>query len=215
MNKKVSGIAKLLPKDLDESVLNEIADLVSGIIQEQVEARVKVLEAKVHGFLRSRVDAIKEHAMTELTYESKEYRDAKMFNEMKTLFALDLDDEDQPKVVQKVTEELEDVREESEVLAEELKTTLTENEKLKTSITALTGKVRLLVNSLTTAKDRITNLKEDTAKPFKSSEKAVVVSNVKDEINKEKVRQVDPDVAELLGEGVMRLMPTYNSNGKE
>jgi len=55
-NEKVQNIAELLPEGLTEATLNEIAELVNSVINEQVEEQSRMLEAKVQAFLRMKID---------------------------------------------------------------------------------------------------------------------------------------------------------------
>ena len=59
-------IAELLPEGLSEAAVTEIATLVNTVISEQVEEKIRGLEAKVKGFMRSRVNELKDQALAEL-----------------------------------------------------------------------------------------------------------------------------------------------------
>ena len=52
---KFDDISTLLPEGLTEDTVTEIATLVSDVISEEVENKVKDLENKVHGFLRMKM----------------------------------------------------------------------------------------------------------------------------------------------------------------
>ena len=57
---KFDSISELLPEGLTEETVEEIAALVSTVISEEVEAKIKNLENKVHGFLRLKIEEVNE-----------------------------------------------------------------------------------------------------------------------------------------------------------
>ena len=134
-------LSELLPEGMDDAVATEIASLVSNIVNEQVEARVKVLEAKVHGFLRSNVDTIKQHALTELVHENKDVRDAAMFREIKSLFVSDMDQESQLESVKRTSQDNDDLVQEVAALTHELTEAVKQKDKYRVANRALSGKV--------------------------------------------------------------------------
>ena len=64
-------IAKLLPENLSESGLEEIASIIEETVQERVDAETKSLEAKVGGFMRMKLNEMKEQAVRELERTTK------------------------------------------------------------------------------------------------------------------------------------------------
>ena len=77
--KQVLPIAELLPEGLSTAAISEIATLVNTVIEEQVNEKIQELEAKVKGFMRLRVDELKNHAMRELQEEESTVRNAELF----------------------------------------------------------------------------------------------------------------------------------------
>ena len=63
---QITPIAELLPEGLSEAAVNEIAHLVNTVIKEQVEEKVHQLESKVTGFIRLKVDDLKDQALQDL-----------------------------------------------------------------------------------------------------------------------------------------------------
>ena len=92
---EIKSIAELLPEGLSEETVTQIAELVDSVIKEEVNERVKLLEAKVKGFLRMEIQSIKEHALKELQEESEVYRNAQLFESIKSLMALELSEKDE------------------------------------------------------------------------------------------------------------------------
>ena len=193
----------LLPEGLNESTVNEIAKLVDEVIAEQVEDKVRNLEAKVHGFLRLKIDELKEHAELELEKSSSVFRNAKLFESIRTLMAMELHQDDEDSAVSEVLGSNDQLSEEVNVLTSELEQAMSENNTLETTITVLSKKIDLLESKSEDLVEENQLLEESQPKPFKSSEKAVMVS---EELYK--TRQSSDN--EFLTEEVMRYMP-FNS----
>ena len=121
---KLTNIAELLPQNMSEEAVKKIAKLVEDTINEEVSKKFNILEAKVQGFLRTQIEQIKEHALKELTEESELYRNAHLFEEVKSLMALELSPKDEKNAVSKVVTEASELEEENEVLVNELNTVL-------------------------------------------------------------------------------------------
>ena len=200
MPNKFDNITELLPEGLTEATVSQIAELVDSVISEQVEEKVKELEAKVQGFLRLRVDEVKDHAMKELELENDTYKNAKLFESIKTLMAIELGSNDEDSAVGKISGENVQLEEEVDVLTEELKAALTENSNLETTIYALSGKIDNLEETERKLQGKVEYLEEAKEKPFKSSEKAVVISE-----NNDEPRRISEN--EFLSEDIMKYMP--------
>lgn len=209
---KQTTLAELLPEGLDDTHVQAIADLINEIVDNQVEAQVKILEAKVKAFLRSRVDIIKEHALGELTLESEDYRNAKLFEDIKSLVLLEAKADDEDSAVSMIKEGAEDIQkeyaEDIKVLLEKIEQLTDDNDSLKLNNRALKGKLNKLENNLTEIKETV----EARKKPFKSSEKAQVVKSNVDKATEEKNTVVSEELTSLLSEESMRLMPQTRGN---
>lgn len=205
---KAEKIMEFLPEGVDDAIATEIANLVSNIVNEQVEARVKILEAKVHGFLRSNIEKIKEHAIAELVQENDQARDAAMFREIKSLFVEDLNEEDQLESVKRTSQENDDLVGEVAALTEELTEATREKEKLRVANKALSGKVNMLSESLKEIKVEVESIQENR-RPVKSSEKALMASVVKEETKQSTPVELG-QLASMINEESMKLMPFKN-----
>ena len=202
-------IAELLPEGLSEAAITEIATLVNNVITEQVDEKVRELEAKVKGFIRSRVDEVKDQAMRELNEESDVLRNASLFESVKTLMALELKKDDEESAISDLVQEQREYEEEVGVLTEELKKSFEENEKLATSLKALSSKVDRLEEDKVTLMEAVEVLEESKEQPFKSSEQAVIIAEDVDkrEVNKPEAQAYN----ELSTPEVMKFMPQHNS----
>ena len=203
-------IAELLPEGLSEAAISEIATLVNTVISEQVEDKTRVLEAKVTGFIRSRVDEIKDQAMRELEQEDETVRNAALFESVKTLMALELNKDDDENAISDLVEEQQEFEAEVEVLTDELRKSFEENEKTNTVVEALTRKVEKLEEDKATLLEAVDILEESKDEPFKSSEQAVIIS---EDVDKKEVDELDllsKAHNDLLTPEVMKFMPQSN-----
>ena len=206
-NEQTLPIAELLPEGLSEAAITEIATLVNTVITEQVNEKVRELESKVKGFIRSRVDEVKDQAMRELNEESDVLRNASLFESVKTLMALELKKDDEESAISDLVQEQREHDEEVNVLTEELKKAFEENEKLATSLKAVSSKVDRLEEDKATLLEAVDVLEESKDAPFKSSEKAVIIA---EDVDKREVNKPEAQVYnELLTPEVMKFMPQH------
>ena len=114
--------------------------------------------------------------------------------------AIELGSNDEDSAVGKISGENVQLEEEVDVLTEELKAALTENSNLETTIYALSGKIDNLEETERKLQGKVEYLEEAKEKPFKSSEKAVVISE-----NNDEPRRISEN--EFLSEDIMKYMP--------
>jgi len=199
-------IAELLPEGLSEAAISEIANLVNTVISEQVNEKIHELEAKVKGFMRLRVDELKDQAMRELREENSVARNAAMFESVKTLMALELGKDDEENAISNLVQEQKEFEQEVTILTEELKKSFSETDKLETVVKNLSTKVEQLEGEKTTLLEAVDVLEESRERPFKSSEKALVIAEDVD-------KPVDTSDEDLLSNTfltpeVMKFMPS-------
>ena len=202
-------IAELLPEGLSEAAINDVAELVNNVICEQVEEKTLQLEAKVKGFLRARVDELKDQAVRELHEEDETIRNASLFESVKTLMALELKKDDEDNVISDLVQEQREVEGEVDILMEELRKSFEETEKLETSLKALGKKVGKLEGDRAKLLEAVSVLEESKEKPFKSSEKAVIIS---EDVDNKKINKSNPRMLnDFLTPEVMKFMPSDKS----
>jgi len=208
---QVLPIAELLPEGLSEAAIAEIANLVGNVIEEQVAEKVQELEAKVKGYIRMRVDDLKDQALRELQEENAMVRSAKLFESVKTLMALEISTEDEENVISDLVNEQSNFEEEIEVLTEELRKSFNENDRMDTIVKSLSRQVKKLEENNDDLASTVETLEESKEKPFKSSEKAVVITeNVDTKVEKREVYD-----NRFLTSEVMKFMPSNpNPNSK-
>ena len=207
----LENIADILPDGLTESTVEQIFQLVDSTINEQVEKQIGLLEAKVNAFLRTKIDQIKEQALVELAEENQTFRNAQLFESVRALMALELNDGDQQNALSEISDQNQELQEEFDLLTGQLNQVIEENEKLQSTVKVLSGKISLTesaVDELEGQKaqllEEVENLVAERDEAFASSEQAVVVSQADREINEERTQNFDN---EFLNDEVMRYMP--------
>ena len=210
----VKNIADILPEGLDESTVNEIFTMVDSVINEQVGEKIKLLEARVNAYLRTKVDQLKEQALNELAEENEVFRNARLFESVRTLMALELNNNDEETALSEMTSQLGETQEEFDVLVEQFNSAVEENEKLQNTIKVLDNKVSLTENVVTELSEEkeqllyeVENLEASKEEAFVSSEQAVIISNADREINEERTQT---HRNEFLTDEVMKHMPFAN-----
>ena len=199
-------IAEALP-ELSEPAMNKVADLIDGIITEQVESRVNLLEAKTLAFIRLNIDQLKEQALKELEEENELFRNARLFEAVRSLMTLEVVPADEQPIVDGLTLENTNLQEENKFLTKEMSKLLEKNETLDTNLKVMNTKLDEAVEALETLLTENEQLEENVAlleeknEPFKSSEKALIITEVKENSKTKNSNN------EFLTEGVMNLMP--------
>lgn len=203
---KFDNISELLPAGLTDDTVAEIATLVSDVISEEVTEKVSELESKVHGFLRMKIDEVKEHAINELESENTTFKNARIFESLKALMALELNSSDEDNAVGQTRREFDEVQEENDVLIRELNSALTECSKMENTLRVLSEKVESLEGERQDLTEAVQSLEETAALPFESNEKALVISEASDY---EVEQEVEPRTRsnEFINEDMMAFMP--------
>ena len=209
----LKNIAEILPEGLDESTVEAIFSLVDSTINEQVEEKIGLLEAKVNAYLRTKIDNLKEQALAELSEENEVYRNARLFESVRTLMALELNTDDEDSALSEMTHQHGDLQEEFDVLTEQVNSLVLENDKLQNTVKVLDNKVSLTeqtVDELEGHKsqllEEVENLEASKEEAFVSSEKAVVISRADREVNEERTYD-----NKFLTDEVMKFMPFSQS----
>ena len=128
------------------------------------------------------------------------------------MMALELNQDDDNNAVAIVDEQKQELQEEVDVLTQELNRVLLENETLETNVNLLSEKQSLLENSINDMGEEnenllgeIKDLEASQEKPFRSSEKALIVSEA-DEGSHQRTNANN----EFLTDEVMKFMPFDN-----
>lgn len=206
------NLADILPDGLSESTVEAIFKMVDSLISEQVDDRVKLLEAKVNAFLRQKIDQLKDQAIAELSEENETFRNARLFESVRTLMSLELNSEDENSIVSKAVDQQAELQEEFDVLSEQVAGLVSVNEKLENTIHLLNRKLQLAEEKASELDDEKTQLLEEvenlqalSEESFRSSEKAVLISEADAEVSEKRTY-----FNEFLTDEVMRFMPSQN-----
>lgn len=209
----LNNIAEILPEGLDESTVEAIFGLVDSTINEQVEEKIGLLEAKVNAYLRTKIDQLKEQALAELSEESEVYRNARLFESVRTLMALELTTDDEDSALSEMTNQHGELQEEFDVLTEQVNSLVLENDKLQNTVKVLNSKVSLTEQTVEELEghksqllEEVENLEASKEEAFASSEKAVVISRADQELNEERTYD-----NKFLTDEVMKFMPFSQS----
>ena len=209
----LNNIAEILPEGLDESTVEAIFGLVDSTINEQVEEKIGLLEAQVNAYLRTKIDQLKEQALAELSEENEVYRNARLFESVRTLMALELNTDDEDSALSEMTNQHGELQEEFDVLTEQVNSLVLENDKLQNTVKVLDSKVSLTEQTVEELEghksqllEEVENLEASKEEAFASSEKAVVISRADQELNEEKTYS-----NKFLTDEVMKFMPFSQS----
>ena len=143
----------------------------------------------------------------ELEMENETYKNAKIYESLKTLMALELRAKDEDNAVSVAVEEQVELEEERDLLITELNNTLVDNSKLENLVNALKNKVETLEESKTYLNSELETLAENMQKPFHSSERAKMLTENVDEEKKVSAAEVTGN--SWLTDDVLAFMP-YN-----
>ena len=176
MSDKVKDIADLLPEGMSEELISEIGKVMQDIISERLDEEMSMLTNKVHAFLRHQMDTIQEAALDELSESHEIYRDAQALKDIKTVLSFEIERDDLDPIVSQVSEDVQKVESDNEVLVQELASSIKENSRLERVITNLEDKVVALNEGVVQLQESNEALEEELNSDFESTEKAIVIS---------------------------------------
>ena len=172
MNKNSKKIMKVLPKGLSKEGLNEIATLLDQIVEERVSEEVTTIEAKVKGFLRTKIDEMKSVAMSELEAENSMVANAQMYETIRAVVAADLQQGDENSIVNHLEAESSKLQDSLNTVNGKLAKSLKNNSLLENQASSRESQISELSSLLEEEKNKLET-------PFRSSESAVVITNEK------------------------------------
>lgn len=171
----LTSISDLLPEGLDESTLEQIAKLVARKIEEEVKTQIGDLTVKVTSFIRGNIEKLKEHAIKELELENETFRNAQLFETVRSMFAIENTSEDEMNGLNALATISEGQEQKIEVLVQEVDKLLKENVQLKKANKVLGGQNEKLQESVVSLKE---NFKVASGKTQTKhmSDSAIIVS---------------------------------------
>ena len=172
----LDSVAGYLPEGLDESTLEKVSELVAVIIEQRVEEQVSDLSTKVQSFIRGNIEKLKEQAVKELELENETFRNSQMFETVRSMFALENNNQDELNGMEVLASLGEQQEEKNEALLRQVDKLLKENVNLKRQSKVSNDKNQKLEESLEVVKQEMVNLQESTKAERKLSETALVIS---------------------------------------
>jgi hypothetical protein len=191
-------------------MVEKIADLVHTKIQEEVNAKTEDLTIKVKAYLRGQIDSLKEQAIKELELENEVYRNAQLYESVKSLFLTELTPDDEANTLNAMAIEQDSLAKKVDVLAGELDKSLRENIELKNLLKVVSDRNQNLEESVKQAKRNLAESKAISS--MKLSDTAEVVSKENFQRQGKKLEErkdsVKPETTgnRYLTEEVIRLM---------
>jgi hypothetical protein len=172
----IDSVAQYLPEGLDESTLQKVAELVSVIIENRVAEEVSDLTTKVQSFIRGNIEKLKEQALKELELENETFRNAQMFETVRSMFALENTAQDEISGLEALATLGEQQEEKNEALLRQVDKLLKENVDLKRQAKVINDRNSKLEEALEVTKHEVTSIKESFNAERKLSDKALVIS---------------------------------------
>lgn len=192
-------ISDLLPEGVSEETLDKIVEAFNAEYQDQIDERIQDLTIKFTSLLRSKIDSLKEHALKELELENGEFRNAQLFDLVRSIMSVELSQKDSDYAVQSMSEEVNETSkqidflvEQNEQLNKEIRTLKTNNVALRTKSAKVIDENKQLVKEYNELLEEQSNQEPE---PFHSSEKARVISRV-DEGKTEQTKDDNPWITE-------------------
>lgn len=206
-NKEVlDSVAQYLPEGLDEATLQKVSELVAVIIEQRVEERVGDLTTKVQSFIRGNIEKLKEQAIKELELTNETFRNAQMFETVRSMFALENTNQDELNGMEALASLGEQQEEKNVALLRQVDKLLKENVGLKRKSKISNDKTTKLEEALTEVKTQVIDLRESASAERKLSDTALVISEDNFDV-KETGEKLNENVAahgnEWINQGVL------------
>ena len=208
----LDSVAEYLPEGLDESTLEKVSELVAVIIEQRVEEQVSDLSTKVQSFIRGNIEKLKEQAIKELELENETFRNAQMFETVRSMFALENTHQDELNGMEVLASLGEQQEEKNQALLRQVDKLLKENVNLKRQSKVTNDKNQKLEEALQTIQGQMESLQESTDAERKLSETALVVSedNFKVKEADEKLNENHANHGnEWINQGVLEKLNSY------
>jgi hypothetical protein len=174
-NNILSSISDLLPEGLDESTLGQIAQLVAKKIEEEVKVQISELTTKVTSFIRGNIEKLKEQAVKELELENETFRNAQLFETVRSMFAVESTSDDELNGINALAAISETQENKIEVLVKEVDKLLKENVQLKKARKVLSGQNEKLQESVVSLKENF-KIASGKTQTRHMSDSAIIVS---------------------------------------
>ena len=208
----LDSVAEYLPEGLDESTLEKVSELVAVIIDQRVEEQVSDLSTKVQSFIRGNIEKLKEQALKELELENETFRNAQMFETVRSMFALENTNQDEMNGMEVLASLGEQQEEKNQALLRQVDKLLKENVNLKRESKVTNDKNNKLEEALQAVHGQVESLQESANAERKLSDSALVISedNFKVKEADEKLNENHANHSnEWINQGVLEKLNSY------
>ena len=211
-SKILDSMAEHLPEGLDESVLVKLSELCADYVEQRVEEEVSDLSTKVQSFIRGNIEKLKEQAIKELELENETYRNAQMFETVRSMFVLETTNQDEMNGMTALASLGEQQEEKNQALLRQVDKLLKENVNLKRQTKVSSDKNQKLEESLAAVRHEVESIQESANAERKLSETALVISEENFEV-KETDEKLNENHAghgnEWINQGVLEKLNSY------
>ena len=205
-------MAEHLPEGLDENVLGKMSELCADFVEQRVEEEVSNLSTKVQSFIRGNIEKLKEQALKELELENETFRNAQMFETVRSMFALETTNQDEMNGMTALATLGEQQEEKNEALLRQVDKLLKDNVNLKRQAKVANDKNQKLEEALQTVHNEMESLQESANAERKLSETALVISEENFEV-KESDEKLNENHAnhsnEWINQSVLEKLNSY------
>ena len=186
--KLLDSIASYLPNDLSEDVIEKVAKLITSTVDARVQEETETLTRKTFAFVRGNIEKLKEQAIKELELENETFRNAQLFETVRSVFAVENTAQDDLNGFEALASIGEQQEEQNKALIEHVNKLLKENVQLKRQNKIQSDTNKKLGESLVSVKEKVSKIQESSKAERRLSDKALVVSqqtfNVKEDSGK-------------------------------
>jgi len=208
----LDSVAQYLPEGLDEQTLEKVSELIAVTVQQRVQEKVEDLSMKVQSFIRGNIEKLKEQAIKELELENETFRNAQMFETVRSMFVLENTSQDEVNGMNALASLGEQQEEKNEALLRQVDKLLKENVNLKRQAKVANDKSTMLEEALVTVKDEMESINENSAAERQLSDSALVISEDNFDV-KEADEQLNENHAnhgnEWINQGVLEKLNSY------
>ena len=208
----LDSVAQYLPEGLDEQTLEKVSELIAVTVQQRVQEKVEDLSMKVQSFIRGNIEKLKEQAIKELELENETFRNAQMFETVRSMFVLENTSQDEVNGMNALASLGEQMEEKNEALLRQVDKLLKENVNLKRQAKVANDKSTMLEEALVTVKDEMESINENSAAERQLSDSALVISEDNFDV-KEADEQLNENHAvhgnEWINQGVLEKLNSY------
>jgi|TARA_S200002703_G_scaffold139357_1_gene129997 hypothetical protein len=208
----LDSVAQYLPEGLDEQTLEKVSELIAVTVQQRVQEKVEDLSMKVQSFIRGNIEKLKEQAIKELELENETFRNAQMFETVRSMFVLENTSQDEVNGMNALASLGEQQEEKNEALLRQVDKLLKENVTLKRQAKVSNDKSTMLEEALVTVKTEMESINENSAAERKLSDSALVISEDNFDV-KEADEQLNENHAnhgnEWINQGVLEKLNSY------